>query len=365
MRTLRLGFSIADQSLRHTKSVGILNVSLGLLRSLAQRPEFSELVVFTNSSLTLPGSSAVKITTESHDAATRGWARALWDQWGVYGAVKKAGCDWLFLPKGYASFVKRAPVRLAVYVHDAMQDFYRSNYPKGYASIEKPYFARSYRASLRNADLVFTNSEFTASEVKRMAGQLGLRAPRVVVAGVGFDPIPPSSAQKQDQITTLVSRWPHKLTKRALEWLGRWQTQRAYKGSVRLVGDLPAGVDAPSFANWKFSERLSDADFEDVLGRSKTLIYFSEYEGFGMPPIEGILRGTAPVYSNIAAMMESAGEAGFSFDNNSYDNFADAMDKALACPREQLASWAEELVQRHSWARVAERVATALSQFPK
>jgi glycosyltransferase involved in cell wall biosynthesis len=365
MRRLRLGFSIADQSLRHSKSIGILNVSEGLLGSLAARPEFSELMVFANSSLVLPEKTAVKITAQNHDAAAKGrWARMRWDQRGVYRAAQAAGCDWLFLPKGFASFLARPPVRLAVYIHDAMHDFYRSHYPQGLASFEKRYFALGYRAALRDAEVIFTNSEFTAAEVKRMAQKLGLPSPRVVTAGIGFAPVS-VTASKQELVTVLVSRWPHKLTARALDWLGRWQTQNRYAGTIHLVGDLPAGTTVPSFSNWKLLARLSGMEFDDTIARSRVLIYFSEYEGFGMPPIEAIFRGTAPVYSRIPAMMETTGGAGFPFDNVSYDSFSAALDHALACPRPQIESWSRALAQRHTWARVAERIALALAQHPR
>jgi hypothetical protein len=366
MLPLRLGFSIADQNLRRTKSVGILNVSLGLLQGLAQRPEFSELEVFTNSSLELPKDTPVKITAHANETAAQGGLRRMmWDQIGVYRAARKAKCDWLLLPKGFASFLRGPPTRLAVYVHDAMHDFYRTHYPSVYSGLEARYFQLSYRATLRRADLIFTNSNFTTHEVKRMAQKLGLREPRVVTAGIGFASPPVATTSKQDVITMLVSRWPHKLTGRALEWLGRWQKQTGHVGAVRLVGDLPSGITLPSFPNWKLFSRLGPEEFEETLGRSKVVIYFSEYEGFGMPPIEASFRGAAPVYSQIPAMEESVGGAGFSFSNDSYDSFAAALGAALVCTQEEIAAWAKALAERHTWARVAERIAVGLTEFSK
>lgn len=358
MRPLTLGFSVADQSLRQSKSIGILNVSLGLLPALAARSEFCSIVAFSNSSLALP--AAVK--TQTRDAvASHRLARLWWDQFGVYRAAQNAGCDWLLLLKGFSSFLARPPVKLAVYVHDAMHDFYRAHYPGGFGGFEKWYFARAYAATLRHARIIFTNSAFTAAEVKRMADKFRLPAPRVVVAGIGFPPVPASDAPKENLITVPVSVWPHKLTARAVAWLARWQSESSYAGSVCLVGSLPRTFVLPSFANWRHLPRVATSDFNQLLDRSRVLVYFSEYEGFGMPPIEALLHGVAPVYSRIPAMMETSAGLGFPFANDDYSNFAAALNAALAASPAQLAVWAADLAQRHTWAAAAERIALALS----
>jgi len=361
MNRLRVGFSIADQSLRRSKSIGILNVSLGLLGELVKQPEIGEVVVFGNSSLApIPNA-----TLQTHDSvATRRWARLWWDQFGVYRAAKSSGCDWLFLPKGFASFVGKPPVKMAAYVHDAMHDFYRSHYGGGFSPFENFYFPRAFEAVLRHATVIFTNSEFTAQEARRMANKLGTEPPRIVVAGIGFDPVK-LREPKQDLITMLVSKWPHKMTGRAVEWLARWQSKTQYGGQVQLVGDLPPGVALPPLSNWRLISRLGGEDFETILQRSRAVVYFSEYEGFGMPPIEAALRQAAPVYSRIPAMMETAGGLGFPFDNDSSESFDAALNGALACQAARIKQWAEILSKRHAWPAVARRVAVALAQPPR
>jgi len=97
------------------------------------------------------------------------------------------------------------------------------------------------------------------------------------------------------------------------------------------------------------------------VARSRALVYFSEYEGFGMPPIEAITRGTAPAYSRIAAMMETSAGCGFPFANDDYASFASALNGALACPAGQIGAWSKLLLDRHNWSAVAERVAAALA----
>jgi len=360
MRPLTLGYSVADQSLRQSKSIGILNVSLGLLPALAARGELSSIIAFSNASLGVPPG----VQVQTHDAvADNRLARLWWDQAGVYRCAKKAGCDWLLLLKGFSSFLVRPPVKLAVYVHDAMHDFYRSQYPGGFSGFEKWYFARAFAATLRHADLIFTNSTFTAEEVKRMTQKLGLPAPRTVVAGVGFPAVSGPLPAKENIIAVPVSVWPHKLTARAVAWLARWQSKSSYSGSISLVGSLPKAFVLPSFSNWRHFPRVPNVQFNDLLARSRVLVYFSEYEGFGMPPIEALLHGVAPVYSRIPAMTETSAGFGFPFDNDDYASFEAGLNGALACPASQIIFWAGDLARRHTWAAAAERVAVTLAEL--
>jgi glycosyltransferase involved in cell wall biosynthesis len=129
------------------------------------------------------------------------------------------------------------------------------------------------------------------------------------------------------------------------------------------VGSLPKGFVLPSFNNWRVLPRLPTADFNQLLGRSRVLVYFSEYEGFGMPPIEALLHGAAPVYSRIPAMIETSAGLGFPFANDDYASFAAALDAALLCHASQIGAWAASLTARHTWAAAAERIATILSNL--
>jgi hypothetical protein len=360
---LKICFSVADQSFQQTKSIGILNVSLGLLESLARQPGIEKLAVLSNSGLNLPRTGGQNQVVLNYNSPARGrLSRIVWDQWSVYRAAARTGCDWLFLPKGYASFVAAPPIKMAAYVHDAMQDFYRTHYPGTVSRAEAWYFDRSFAATLRRASVIFTNSDFSRREVERMARQLRLPAPRVITAGIGFrGPAPRPAAKEDNYIMVLVSRWPHKLTRVALEYVRRWQQQAAYPGAIHLAGRLPddlAVVDSPK---WRHFARLPDAEYIPMLKNARALVCFSEYEGFGMPPIEAILQGTPPVYSRIPALEESSQGCGFSFDNGSEQDFQSAMTRALACDAGTIERWGNLLLARHHWPAVAERVMAGLA----
>ena len=85
---LSITYSLADQSFAHTKSIGILNVSMGLLQALGQRTACDQLTVLLNHSLKESFSPPAGAIVEHHDhAAGRGLGRVWWDQFGSYSAA--------------------------------------------------------------------------------------------------------------------------------------------------------------------------------------------------------------------------------------------------------------------------------------
>ena len=158
----------------------------------------------------------------------------------------------------------------------------------------------------------------------------------------------------------LASPFPHKRTRLAAEWLARWQQESGFVGAVDWVGGMPPGLELPVFSNWHRHERLPEEDYRRLLARAKALVFFTEYEGFGMPPVEAALAGACPVFSAIPATREVMGDCGFSFDNSKHESFRVAMDSALCVPREQVAAWADQLLARHNWDLVLDRFVAGL-----
>ena len=360
---LSLTYSLADQSFSRTKSLGILNVSLELLQALARRPDCARLTVLANVSLRerLVLSAARQI--ENHNsAADSGWGRVWWDQFGVYNAARRAGNEWLLLPKGFASFARRSPVRLAAFVHDVMQDHYDRNHPGVMSGWEAAYFRTAFRATLRQAEIIFTPSEFTRCEVERVAREKHWRLPRLVCCGEGFVPPAAPPAGERRDIVVLAGWMPHKLTRRAVEFLSRWQLENSFAGQVHWVGAFPDKLELPERPGRRRHPRLPEAEFRTLLARASVVLYFSDYEGFGRPPVEAVLAGACPVYSDLPVLREVMAGCGAPFANASYESFAAALRCALATRPQQLRIWADELLARHNWDAVAGRIVVALSE---
>ena len=365
MRQVSLTYSLADQDFERTKSIGVFNVSLQLADALGAERQLERLTVLVNQwhmpRLNLPPHVAMALRNE---AAGRGLQRILWDQWNAYDVAQRLGNEWLLLPKGFSSFFRRCPLRLAVYVHDVKHDVYSQKFPGTLPYLERFYFQRAMRATMREAEVIFTNTEFTASEVRRVARESGLREPLVCCAGIGFQRGPDLARFRENRVLVLTSGWPHKRSDLALAWVQRWQETSRFGGSIDLIGSLPKREVCPARPGWRHLPRVEEEEYRELLRRACALVYFSDYEGFGMPPVEATLAGVAAVYSDLPPTRESMGGAGLPFSNTDYESFHRAMDQAVPLPPDTICGWAEQLLARHNWDRVARRIVSALAEAP-
>ena len=360
---LTLTYTLADQNPATTKSLGILNLSLQLLKHLAAHPAVGALTVFGNSVLAPRLRLPARAALELHDEAAGGGARrALWDQWGLYAHAGRQPHEWLFLPKGFASFVRGSPCKLAAVVADGMSDYYARHYPRGQSRLEHLYFTASFKATLRQAQVLFAISDFTAAEIQRLADQYRIPCPPVVTMGVGFEKPDTGTRPSPDapEILVLTSRFPHKRTDLALEYVARFQAATRYPGAIHCVGSLPPGLAWPDRPGWHRHARLDEQAYRALMARCGVLVYVSEYEGFGMPAVEAALAGLAPVYSDIPALREVMLGTGCPFANASYDALAAALERAVGTPPAQVAAWADRLLAAHHWPAVTARVVKAL-----
>jgi hypothetical protein len=346
---VRLAISLRDQSFAHTKSIGILNVSLGLCRALGAHPRVDELLVISNSDLgRCAGSDGPRISYVGLDSAPpRGRERVIWDQWGVARALPAGRVDWLILPKGFPPLMARPAPRLCCYVHDDIA--WRAPYARVSPRqlLERAYFGASFARALCSADVIATNSEATARSVRGL-----VRGSRpVACVGVGFDQQPRNPGPPEQYIVVLTSAHPHKRTSKVIDWLVRWVNTSALRVPIIGIGSLPKGTLWPSHPLFVHHTRLDEGAYQDVVARAAVLVYYSAYEGYGMPPREALAQRRWAVASDLPALREDIPQE-LLFRNDSYAEFALRLESALASalaglepPSLRLKSWRDVAVQ--------------------
>jgi len=353
-------YNLADQGFKSSSraSVGVYNVSVQLGAHLSEALPCTFLL---NAEADL-GELAPSAIKQVVKGGANGLKRMAWDQWGLFSAVDADPKDWLFLPKGFSSFMRKPPCRLAVYIHDVVYTYWRQAY-KGYRSpLLHMYFDQGLKASLLKADVVFVNSEFTAGELRRFAEMNRLKkcAP-IVRAGIGFDHLLSAPCEDvRSGLLVYVSSWPHKASGSLFKMMERWQNESGFSEPVYFLGACAQPSEIRTFSNWTVMETLPEEEYRTLLGRVRCTVFNSEYEGFGMPPGESVIQGAVPVYSSIPTLNEVMGDIGFSYVNLNDDSFAHALACALSASENQLAEWRSEFLTRHNWGKVINNIKQVL-----
>jgi len=92
--------------------------------------------------------------------------------------------------------------------------------------------------------------------------------------------------------------------------------------------------------------------------------YFSEYEGFGMPPVEAILVGHVLYFQTFQCSGRSwpAQVTHFPILPRSVQP---SLEPSIGHAETQLAEWGDLLLERHQWAKVADRFLSTLIELEK
>lgn len=361
---LDLVWSLADQSFSQSKSLGILNMACSLLEHVQSHREVGHLHVLSNSDVSSHLSLAGGNVSESIHNEVNGsrLRRIWWDQVSLYRRANSKASSWLILPKGFTPLLGRPPCKLAPIIPDVMHDHYARHHPKVVNRFEQAYFAASQRASLKHANAILTISDFSAKEITRVAKAWGITPPPITSIGIGFRDEKPGVEADRDLGSILIptSRWPHKRTTMALQYLDRWQQETRHRGPVHWIGSLPDDAERPTHPNWRYHARLPESEYRTLMSTSGVLAYFSEYEGFGMPPVEALLAGACPLVSDLPVTRDVMQENAFFFLNGDYPTFSDALDKALHLPYATKQQWRKEVLARHTWESVTDKFVKAL-----
>lgn len=332
---MKLLIALTDISFVSSKSIGIFNVAVGLTKGLMHCPQLKELHILANEECAALFSSApahVHVHLASRPVPRR-FARVCWDQWGVQRAIKRIAPDWAILPKGFPPFFRAmGSCKLACYLHDVNWEYYRAKGRSQQSPFPLPqllYFSRLGLRSLELADLVLTSTHFNKGRYEALRPQC-----RTAVVGIGFDDAPqPQRDVVGKDVLIYVSPYPHKRSDLVLPRMRAWLAQRPDAQDIRvhLVGALPEGFELPN-ERWVAHPRLPFAELQRMMrDECRVTIYFSDYEGFGMPPVESLRLGVPCLASDLPPIRENI-PARYLFDNDDEAQFVRQLNEVYDSP---------------------------------
>lgn len=359
-RGLKVLISLTDQSFRATKSVGIYNVSVGLAKGLALCEDVTELHILANREIApLLADMPPHVHLHLADKAVPvRYGRLWWDQVGISRAVREIQPDWALLPKGVPPFFPRmGRTKLACYVHDVNWEYYAKlgkGTPNSLPRSQHLYFKSLLLRALRISDLVLTSTQFNK-------GRYLSYEPRAhtEVVGIGFDsPQEPFCRERGSDILFFSSPYPHKLTGLGVQRVSAWLNKQGE--AARNIRVHVIGGQTPNFAfpdeRWIPYGRLPETEMRRIMTQEcRVAVYFSAYEGFGMPPVECLRAGIPCVASDLPPIRENI-PAELLFDNEEEESFFSVMNHAYAlCEMPNRPEYP-------TWKDVARRVVAAMQQ---
>jgi glycosyltransferase involved in cell wall biosynthesis len=293
------------------------------------------------------------------------------------------GSPWFH--EDYGAVVRRLRdqlgLRVAILVHDVIP--LRRPEWCDYGTVRT--FRAWHAAVLPLCDVVFTNSQATAADLRELAPAIGVSlpvAPHPVPFGTGFGaPVAtPDRAADEDLpvpgsyvlvVATIEARKNHALMvrvwRRLLETMPPHQVPTlVFAGGVGwLVADLMQQLENSDWLGGRIRliRHPSDAALRTLYRGCLFTVFPSFYEGWGLPVSESLAFGKPCLAARTTSLPEVGGSLARYFDPAELDDATDAIGDMIRDPAE-LAEWEAQVIREFrpvAWTVTADAILQALA----
>jgi len=262
----------------------------------------------------------------------------------------------------YFGWTRQAPKGAALVL--TIYDMIHELYPKIWGedrTIERK------RHAIERADKIICISESTRRDLIRFYPETEAKA---VVTLLGFDPNDSATVSvgiertEKPYILYVGYRDAYKNFSRlwkaysASESIHR-QFDLVCLGGGRFSGEDQARIAAAGLQDSVRQEDAEDAWLQYRYRHAAAFVYPSEYEGFGIPPLEAMAANCPTIVSRSSSIPEVCGDASEYFDPASTDELIAALEAVLLSPSraQQLRSAGAKRLQSFSWDKCAAETA--------
>jgi glycosyltransferase involved in cell wall biosynthesis len=167
-------------------------------------------------------------------------------------------------------------------------------------------------------------------------------------------------AEARPLVLTVSAKLPHKNLPRLIEAMGRVDAEPS---PVLVVPGYATAADealreqaAGSGADVRFAGWLDGATLDALYRAADVFVLPSLAEGFGLPVLEAMLRGTPVACSSTTSLPEVGGDAALYFDPTDVDAIAAAVSRLIADDGEaaRLVEAGYRQARRFGWRQAAE-----------
>jgi glycosyltransferase involved in cell wall biosynthesis len=287
-----------------------------------------------------------------------------WEQTTLARALARDRPDLLFAPAYSAPLAVRCPVALA------MHDVSFWSHPEWFGWREGARRRLLARLSARRARVVLTGSQFSRDEILRY---LGVPASRVQVIryGVGMAAgLSPATVREPVvlYVGTILNRRhvPALISGFALAARQRPELRLEIVGVNRSHPrqDLASLVASHEVARQvQLRDWVEDAELGALYARASVFAFLSEYEGFGLTPLEALASGAVPVVLDTPVAREVLAEAAIRVAAPAAEAVSRALLDALdPATQARIAAARPAVLARYDWKTAAEQTQAAFEQ---
>lgn len=315
-----------------------------------------------------PGTVELRIIRAAGPAAMTGRGRGTWwEQTSLRHAVRRDPLDVFFAPAYTAPL--GVPVPLAVTIHDvsflAHPEWFRPR-----EGLRRRWLTARAAASAR---VIFTDSEFSHAEIVRHLRVEPARI-RVIPPGVNARAVPGAAEGPREPLVLYVGsifnrrRLPEVIEAFARATQDRPEARLAIVGDDRTwpVQDLAAVARAVEVAGRvDLLQYVSDPELAALYSRASVFVFLSEYEGFGLPPLEALSAGVPTVVLDTPVAREVYGPAAIYVKRGDVDGTAAIIRRLLTMPATAVPTLAEAppILARYSWDRAASQTLAEIERI--
>jgi glycosyltransferase involved in cell wall biosynthesis len=263
-----------------------------------------------------------------------------------------------------------APVAPCAPQVTTIHDVIYKRFPETHAGLLGHGLAALVWVAARRSERVITVSEAAKGEIRRF---LDVPEDRIDVTYEGpavtaGNAIPEQSVRDQLEldgspiILTVSAKRPHK------------NLERLFEAFARVRSDPPPVLVVPGYATFyektlrqhaaaigpgeriRFAGWLSDELLDGLYRAATCFVFPSLAEGFGLPVLDALVRGTPTACSNASSLPEVAGDAVLYFDPIDVGEMTRAIERLLAdaALRERLRRAGPEQARTFTWERTAQ-----------
>jgi glycosyltransferase involved in cell wall biosynthesis len=291
-----------------------------------------------------------------------------WEQWTLARALGAERPDVLFAP-GYSAPLT-APCPTVVAIHDVSF----AARPEWFTAREGARRRFITRWSARRARVVLTISAFSKQEI---VTRLALPADRVKITPLGVRLPAPATRPRDPLVLYVGSIFERRHVDRLIDAFVTRVAPAVPDARLEIVGEnrlaetdvLARGLDkAPDGVRDRVRLRsyVDEATLEDLYNRARVFAFLSEYEGFGLTPLEAMAHGVPPVVLDTPVAREVYGPAAEYLVLG--PTLASTLGEALvtlltdAGAHGRLVEQAPPVLARYDWSRTAARTLAILEE---